>query len=509
MKLFFSFFLFFFFFLVLQAQIYKTPKKAIQLLNSLPQKSLTLDLILKKGLTSDNFEIIKLQNLEEEVLKHTAQIPFDTYLSTSILQGNDKSASIRPGAPYNNRFINGSLKISRNFYTGASISLESNYKHNNLYSTSFSQIGEDIHTQYHENKISLNIRQNLLKDTFGYSSRKTLQAIQIQKQNVQNKFSVNVENWSYKLIETFYTAWLLKSKVQVATANYKRQKRLRKITYLKFKRGTSKKSDLLQTQSAEKNSKQALSSAKQDLENIWRNLVIQLDFPKDWLSINPILIPIKLDQPIVKAIKACKKDLDLQSNWKVKSLTKQYRANQLSLSAAQNQMLPEVYLGLKLSSNAVNPNDQIQALKDSLQNKNQGLFVEIGASIPLGRYKEKSQLVKTIMNKNISQRRLSSLKKTLQSEWKNECLNISRLRKKKKELQLVKSMQKQRAVLEEKRFRIGKVPVFNNIQAGLDATISELAFKQSEVQLRLSAWKILKMNSKLITYITKLSSGKK
>ncbi|MBE8222004.1 MAG: TolC family protein [Bdellovibrionales bacterium] len=516
MKLSFYSFIFLFFYVSLHSQItlqaklkkYKIPKKALKLLNSLPDKSLTLDLILKKGLTSDNFEIIKLQNLEKRVLKYAAKIPFDTYISASVLKGNDKSASTRPGSPYNNQLTNGNLKLSSNFLTGTSVSLESAYKNNNSLSPSFTGSGSEIHTKYHENKISLNLRQDLLKNSFGYYERKTLQALNIQKQNVKNKFSVNVENWSYKLIETFYTAWLLKAKVQVAQSNYYRQRRLKNITYLKFKRGTAKKSDLLQTQSAEKNSKQNLNSSKQDLENIWRNLVVQLNFPKDWLNINPFLIPIKLDNPIFKALKSCKKDLDIKSNWEVKSLTKQYKASQLNLSAAKNQMLPEVYFGLKLSSNAVNPDNPSQALQDSLQNKNKGVFVELGLSIPIGRYKEKSKLAKSVMNKKILQYRLSSLKKTIQTKWKNECLNLLRLKKKKKELQLVKSMQKQRAKLEEKRFRIGKVPVFNNIQAGLDSALSKLAFKQSEVSLRLSAWRILKMNSKLINYINKLSSNK-
>lgn len=488
----------------LQAKTSKIPKAAIQLLNSLPKKSLTLEVILKKGFSSDNFAIIKAQTLEEEVLKYSARIPFDTYLSTSILKGDDKSASIQPDAPYKNSFTHGSLKLSRNFYTGTSVSLESNYQNNNSYSTT-SGLEKDIHTQYNENKIILNIRQNLLKDTFGYSSRKTLQAIKIQKQNVQNKFSINVENWTYQLIETFYTAWLLKSKVQVARANYKRQKKLKKITYLKFKRGTSKKADLLQAQSAEKNSKQNLNSARQDFENLWRSLVIQLGFPKNWLNINPMLIPIKLDQPIFKAKKSCKKNLDFKSNWKFKSLTKQYKAAQLNLSAAKNKMLPDLYLGLKLSSNAITPDNKTQAFTNSLQNKNKGLFIELGLSIPLEKFKEKSQLAKKLMKKNISQRRLSALKKTLQAEWTNECLQLSRLIKKKKVLKQIKFMQKQRATLEEKRFRIGKVTVFNIIQAGLDASISKLAFKEAEVQLRLSSWKILKMDSQLITYITELS----
>lgn len=493
----------------LQAKTYTIPKNALKLLNSLPEKSLTLDLILKRGLTTDSFEIIKLQNLEEKILNNAAQIPFDTYLSTSVIQGNDKSRPTQPGVPYSNRFLQGQLKLSRNFSTGTLISLESNYSDRSLPSRAFSIIGDDIYSKYYENKIHLNIRQNLLKDSFGYASRKQLKAINTQKKNVKNKFAVNTENWAYALIQNFYTAWLLQSQVHVAKANYNRQKKLRKITNLKFKRGTSVKSDLLQVKSAEKNSKHNLDNAIQELGNIWHNLVIQLNFPQDWLDINPLLVPMKLDQPIAKAKLSCKKDLDLKSNWQVKSLTEQYKADQLKLSAAKNQMLPEVYLGLKLSSNAVSNNDKLQAFTDSLQNKNQGLFVELGVSIPLGNYEGKSKLAQEYMNKNISQRRLSSLKKTLTVDWKNECLNLLRLIKKKKQLKWVKFMQKQRATLEKKRFRIGKVPVFNNIQAGLDSALADIAFKQSKVHLRLSAWKILTMNSQLITYITKLSGIQK
>lgn len=502
MKPIYYFCIFFFLTFPLHAKKYRVSKSTAKLLNSLPKKSFSLNVILKKGLTTDSFEIIKLQNLEEKVIKYTSKIPFSTYLSAWFLKGTEKYTN------YNRHNSLSGLRLNRNFSTGTTIFAESNYA-NNSFSSFSSRARQELFPEDNSNKINLNIRQNLLKDIFGYASRKKLKALNLKQQNVQNQFFVNTENWTLQLIKTFYTAWFLQSTVRLATDNYNRQKRLRKITYLKFKRAVSKKSDFLQTKSAEKNSKQNLNSAKQDLENTWRNLVIKLSLSEQWLNVNPLLIPIVLDNPVFKAKKFCKKDLDLESNLEFQFLKKKYNISQLNLSAAKNQMLPEVFLNLKFKSNTINKDTKIQNLKNSLINKNRGFALELGLSVPLERYKEKSQLAQAQMTKSILQRHLSSLKKTLKINWKNECLNLLRLIEKKKELKSVKFMQQQRANLTEKHFRIGKSVVFNTVQAGIEATLAKLAFKKTEIDVRLSAWKILKMNSTLINYINNLINDKK
>lgn len=499
----------FFFSPTSQALAYKVPLKARELLNSLPEKSLTLDIIIKKGLSSDSFNIIKTQILQKQIFNYSSKIAFDTYLSGLFIKGRDKSASTRPGSSYNKRFTNGVIRLNRSFPTGTDISVESNYQKINSFSSSFLGQGPDIHSQYNENKISLNFKQNLVKNSFGFSSRKTLKALNIKKNNVENNLALNIENWADALIQSFYNAWLLQSKVKVAMANFNRQTRLLTVTNLKFKRGTSKKSELLQVKSAHKNSNQNLEKAKQELKSIWRNLIATLNLPTSWGTINPLLIPIKLDNPINKAQNFCKNPLDLNSNTEFKSLTEQNKAKRLNLSAAKNQLLPDVYLGVKLTSNGVNPTDSNLAFKNSLQTKNQGLFVELGISIPLGNYKEKSKLAQATMEERSSYYQLASLKNNLTAQWLNECQNLQRLVKKQKELKIIYFMQKQRAQLEEDRFKIGKISVFTTIQSAQDATLAELAFKQSKIKARLSSWKILNLNGKLLTYIKKTSKDKK
>jgi len=67
--------------------------------------------------------------------------------------------------------------------------------------------------------------------------------------------------------------------------------------------------------------------------------------------------------------------------------------------------------------------------------------------------------------------------------------------------------QKERAQLEERRFRIGRVPTLTVIQAGDDATEAEINLSQSEIERRLAAWQVKRLAKDLEAYIKSLTQS--
>ena len=483
----------------------RVPKEARKVLQSLPDQKLTLEVVIKGAMGSDGFKMIQSQGIQKEVFRLSRKSLLDPTFSGQIIQGDDQSAATRPGSAYSLKSLTGNLSLSKMFSTGTVMSLQSNYQDIDSSATSFVGQGPDVVTKYFENKLVFNLRQNFLRDSFGYATRKSLQSLKVQEKNVINDVSLAMEDWGYGLMQVFYNAWFSQQRVIVEKSNYQRQKRLLKITSLKVRRGTAERPDLLQVRSAEKNANEKLKGARQDMENVWRQLVITLNFPMDWMDIDPLLIPMKLDNPVPEAEKACRVVNDGSSNLEIVSLKNKLKASELSLSAAKNKMWPDLYMGLRVTSNGVDSAQSDVAFENSLKNENQGIFVEMGVSIPLGNYKAKSELAQSAMNETLSRLRFSSAKSAFQVNWRNECLNLKRLQKKRREMRSVAKMQKERSRLEEKRFRIGQIPVFNMIQAGNDAALAQLALKQSEMEVRLSSWKILKLQGKLAGYLQQIS----
>ena len=492
-----------------QSKANQSTKNILKTIHSLPEKSLTLDLVLLGGLKSDTFKLIRVQGLNSQALQFSRKAPLDTRLGINTTRVNDRSAATRPGASFSTKSVIHGLELSKNFATGTSVSLRSDYQDVDSQATAFFRGGEEMLFRYYENKLSLNIRQNLWRDAFGYATRKSLQSLKIQEGNVENELIIQGEDWAYSLIQTYYRAWLLKQKAFVEQENYQRQKRLLKITNLKFKKGTAERSDVLQVQSAEKNTKNNLAGVKQELGDIWRKLVVSLGFPEDWLRLDPIFVPLKIDQPVSKAQTLCKGAMEPEKNWEVVSLKNKAQSAALDFKAAKNKLWPETYLGVKLTTNGVDPDSGNSALKTSLENQNQGVFVELGFSMPLGNYNNKASLVKAGIKDQMAQTQLSIIKENIKTSWENQCTNLLRLLTKRKDMRATYKLQKKRAQLDERRFRIGRLPAFNAIQAANDSAFAHLNLKQTEVDLRLVSWDILRMQGRLADHLKKLVSDVK
>jgi outer membrane protein TolC len=377
------------------------------------------------------------------------------------------------------------------------------------YPDSLAGLGNFIgNTTYSEPRVTLSLSQSLWKDSFGKATREALRAASLQERAIENFLVSQTGQWAYEIADVYYQAWLAQSKARADYDNLNRQQRLLSIVKLQQRRGTSDKVDVLQVESSLKLAEQTFADSRQNVSRIFKALVLSIGFPEMWLEVDGNLVPTKIDQPIDEASKLCRSGWSSASenNPKLKQLVTELKATESQLAAAKNRVGPDLRLQLAASANGVQPTFN-EAFEDVSSWQNPRYSMGVVVSVPLEMKAEKAEVLTSLTQKTSKEYELGQTRSDLQAEWVANCENLQRLKFKVSEFRRMMSLQKERVDLEEKRFRIGKTGAFQVIQAGLDATNAELAFQQSQVEIRKVAWRVQQMNGSVSAKI--LQMGKR
>jgi outer membrane protein TolC len=126
--------------------------------------------------------------------------------------------------------------------------------------------------------------------------------------------------------------------------------------------------------------------------------------------------------------------------------------------------------------------------------------------MPLGFYAEKAQLAEARANEARAGALLSVAKDSLKMDWTNGCLELQRFHRSRDWLSRTVVDQQRREKLEEERFQLGRTGTLQVIQAGADATQAEQFLNSTEAQLRLAAWKVLRLSGRVQEYLNQLEA---
>jgi outer membrane protein TolC len=494
----------------LKEKALKLPPNAQKMLKGFPNEAVSLPMVLSLGMAfSDSFVLVQSGRMTQDTQYFQAKIPTDFNLSASFAQTNSKGAPFDFQTPYEKATGN---KYSVGVGTYLSTGTELGLSFGNDYSdTTFSAATAATYgvsgAELNSTSFSLSLKQKLWNDFLGYATSRNIEAGIANRKAVILGVTEASEDWAIGMMDLFYGAWLSQAQVEAALANISRQQRLLKITRIKAKRGTAEKPDLLQMQAAETFALEQHSDSLQDLKDVWRGLVIGLKLPEEFLDINPTYVPILLDQPVSEAAALCGQANKLHpaptKNTTLDKLENQFKAAKLSMEAAKNSLAPDVSLNASLSQKGVE-----KEFSDSLDDVSGGKYPswEVGVSfaMPFSNYAAKAQLSGAAAQKVAIEAQLSQEKSKIKADWLNDCENLFRLKSQRDEYKKAFDMQSQRAQLEERRFRIGRIPAFNVIQADGDLTQAELALRASEVELRKSAWRVKRLKGKLALYLESL-----
>ncbi|MCB0417229.1 MAG: TolC family protein [Bdellovibrionaceae bacterium] len=479
------------------------PKDAQELLRTLPQNAVTLDVVLGRAMkSSDSFEAVKSFYPKIEAPLLSAQAALDWQLSFEISKLEDRREATNAFAPRRNNTFVGKIGASKYFLTGTSLALEVTDGRTEL---DFPTI---TIAPFVEAKSSITLAQNLWRDSFGYATRRTAESGELQKKSLEHQFEDSIDDWTMELTQVFYQAWLAQARAVASADSVKRREKLVRVTRTKQKRGTAERPDVLQVESFLLSDQSQKRAADLELGNRWRDLVIALKLNEEWLTtVDPIEIPIVLDSPMIAARDDCGPPARLAPlpapNTKVKSADLDAQAATLAAEAAENSAAPAVKVFGTIYANGVDSSGG-NALNEMLGWKNPGFLVGLSFSMPLSQYAERAAARQAISNQMLAEARASIAKDQFKLGWMKACLDLNRLEHHYTLKKQAYENQSERARLEEKRFAIGRVSTLAVVQSEDDATRAELELREAEIQRRVAAWQVRRLQGKIKPYLEKL-----
>ncbi len=462
------------------------------------EEPLTLDFVLTEAVkNSDRFKEVISKSYAIKKEEYLSKIPTDINLRSQVGRRFNSSSSRAIGRPPTNLFNSSNpyfnsmsqrkgyyynLQTDTYFQTGTKAILSFN---NNKYSDASS----------HESQAQFTISQSLLKDAFGYQTRKLRQAGRLTSKANEESLALDIERWALDVIDVYYRAWQLHSEVQAAQNNLSSRRRLLNITKIKLRRGTVERSDLLQVEGTLLEAQIRLNSAREGLMNIWRDLVIQLKLPESWLDYDPLQIQMSLDSTHDL------QDCNIKDYPKTSTETKYWEylrdASLLKKKSAKNAFLPDLQLTLGLSSTSREDSSTFEKPTGSI-----GLAFEM----PLSHFKEKAELSETLANYAKASAITSFLHGQDQIQWINNCSYFKHLKNVINLRYENLKKQRERNSLDERRYRLGRMSLLEIIQSGDEAINSQLLWDQSQVDLKLNSWQMQQASGQLRQFITKIQA---
>lgn len=481
------------------------PVEALQMLQSFPNAKVTLDLVLSRAIQySDSYRLLSSQLKAMDVAFYQSRAPMDVRLTADLGHTENKNRPLNPvfqqKETYGNQF---SLGVSGYVPSGTSLSLK--FTHG---VTDLRFENPLINVLAYESKLTLDASQNLLRDFFGYGTRKLMKSGDESRAAAKDAYDDAVEEWMFGLTQLFYGAWLAQTQARSAAETLQRRERLVEVTRQKLKRGTAERPDFLQIENAMALTRLQATKAYQDLGDQWRGLVTKLKLSDEFLSIDPILVPMEIDSPVESAAQACGEDpsTTIPANpTRQRQALHQMAAAEALAARASNSRLPELQAFAQLAGNDVNNTSFGNTLADPFAFRYPAWTVGARVVVPLASFQERADQIQANSNLIRADAEASDAAAVTKLDWLNSCSNVKRLQAVVGLLKQNYEGQLERARLEENRFNVGRSTTAQVIQAQDDASAASLSLSNSEVELRLAAWRVQRMSDGFKAYQMKLA----
>ena len=437
-----------------------------------------------------------------------------------VLQASSKAARLRQVLSQaalvalpplqSRRFLDTELswEAGRTFHTEPGSPLDKRLEDFNLYSMRLTQplstgthlsMGLEYNTGQEQTGLTIGVSQSLLRDAFGQSTRLGLLAGKQGRSAQQLRLQAEIEDWAMATTQGFYQTWLLQKRTKAAHLDLQRRERLLRVTQRRFRRGTSERPDLLQVESAHLTSVNRYQDRHHELRIQWRQLLLDLELPIVWATVDPLLIPIDLDTPPKTT---CSGDPPLSA--RLQSVTEGHQVAQWRWEQAQIQLRPDLRLEGQYSSTR-QPRNQRDWVSSSMGG---GAFdrwyIGFRFSYPFGNIEGRMRALEAFGEKERQSALLQLAKNENQSKWYTLCADWKKQTKQLKNFQLMSEKQDLRVRLEERRYQLGRGTLQQVIQAGDEATAASIQHQMAEVHFRQTLWQILRMNGTVWSTLQKL-----
>ncbi len=436
---------------------------------------------------SSSFQVVKSDKLEVDAPYWQEKVTWDPRVSLGVSRIEDRRKPLYPDSPtslYSTLF---SSSLSTLLPTGTAVQLELANSINDF------EFANSPSGRLSETKLTVGLTQNLWRNSFGSATRYKEEAGALRSDAKNVQFEKATQDWVFNLIESYYAAWTAQARLRMTIQEVERKERFLKVTLIRAQRGTSQKPDVIQAESALRRAKLKQTDWVYQSREKWRALQVISGSPDS----EPV--DLELDPLSDKILEACatpKTEKDASENRLLRQYAKEAEAGELYAKATSNLLSPDLDLKVNFFSNGIDER-AVKGLQENFRFSNPGFSVGLGLSIPIFNYDKKAEAAKASAEAMRSHAKWEIARKTWVKEYKDLCERLKRAENSREEFLDLKKAQSQRVLLEEQRFRLARSTVTNIIQAGDDAAEAQSDLDSIEVERRLIAWNLLRIEGTL------------
>lgn len=478
------------------------PPEAKKYLDSLPQKKLTLDLIIGQAVNEAAIfnvhrseiyraESTELKNLAVEDLKLTAGYNYFD-LQTDPL--NPRFNTIRSSGWL------ASVGAEQYLTSGTTLSVLGTHGPQKL------QYETNPTVDVSATALSVGIKQSLLGDMFGAYNRNLIKSGTQFKKSIIEGMMNQIELSTMDIITMYYQTWLKQQIAQNLKEGQERKDKLVGILKGQERRRILETADLLQVESLTLSTQADYLNTKRDLQGVWEQLVINLKLPQELLKVDASEIPIALDSPETKSVNLCHQltFADLQKNsYAIKEVESASLAADQQMKALKYKLMPDLTVNANYTANGVDPSAR-ETFKNVEGNDYPAITAGVNLSFPIQNRAQKSLYLAARAQYEQANYKRKVLLDNLQASWSVLCKTLDQKRISRDIYQQVNLKNKKRVTLENKRFHMGRLRPLEWTQAEETEAADYLKYQMAEVEVRQVSWEIQRQSGAMSDYLKPL-----
>ncbi|NRA45272.1 MAG: TolC family protein [Oligoflexales bacterium] len=416
--------------------------------------------------------------------------------SISHLEDKNERSSSAPSSSAAQKI---SINVSKAFSTGTSLSSE--------LSTSANEqeivVGNPPANQtneYKESTIKLELRQSLLKNSFGYAYRSSRTAADTAKIAKKHSVEDGIENYLEVVIDQYFTIWAAFSQLSSAEERLKREQRRKKIYDRQYKRGFIEKKDILQIDSSILSAEKSVSDSSQQILSLLIRLgtIVKMDLYQQYREKK---INIEFAQESIADVqKLCQKNTPVASSLSSEVYQKRIHSFTDKLSSINSNAKPDVYLAARISANGIDDETSTSLGKASSLTHPQ-YYIALGIDMIIGNSANTVEKLEAIKSRSENEILLSQEKANLASDWLETCNSLQMISKKRQFITKKLDLDSQRIKLLDQDFRLGKTDLSTLLLAEDSLTNNKSSLASLSAQLYNTAWHLRKQSGNLRKFV--------
>ncbi len=479
----------------------------------LPSGTLPLELVLYYALKDNSqMRLIKSELIAKDSASLRAEAALDPVLKVEGSFVRDRSENSGGlFSPTDTKVIKALSSLSKNYTSGTTVFAEWQSQQNQLDFPSVSGPMATFFTadeEFFESRLSFGVRQQLWRNQNGEEIKGAKQAGKHIDLALLKAASGKTEDWVLGVVDLYRNAWLAKEQVLSVMAHAKKQRDFLRVVKIKYRRGTAVRSDLLQIEASLLALENQVRASKKQLLDLWEGLIINLNLPRVLLKLDPMSIPLLLDESAKETELVCgQKQASVPNSAVIESLEEQIKAQEELLKIKKGQTDPSLYIQGQLSGNGIN-NSLSGSLSEMGKYDHPRVALILGLDMVLNQHGTQADYLDVLKQKTQLEIARSQQNDLLLVNQSSACRQFALLSEQLQgDLDILKK-QKQRADLEQERFEVGKIDAYQVIQAENDVISSSFKVNGTRAQLSLTLWQVKKYFNQLAQQIEHIQSQK-